>query len=92
MTDATSNVFSATVVRPNVYCEVSALFYRPWQFYNILICAQEYTINDRHKIFWGTDFPYSRVEESLEGLRNVNRLVAGTALPCVSEATAPSSK
>jgi hypothetical protein len=26
--------------QPNVYCEVSALFYRPWQFYNILITAQ----------------------------------------------------
>ena len=22
--------------QPNVYCEVSAIFYRPWQFYNVL--------------------------------------------------------
>jgi uncharacterized protein len=73
--------------QPNVYCEVSALFYRPWQFYNILISAQEYTIHDRNKIFWGTDFPYSRVEESIDGLRNVNRLVVGTALPRVAEGT-----
>jgi uncharacterized protein len=73
--------------QPNVYCEVSALFYRPWQFYNILIAAQEYTIHDRDKIFWGTDFPYSRVDESIEGLRNVNRLVEGTPLPRVSETT-----
>lgn len=73
--------------QPNVYCEVSALFYRPWQFYNILIAAQEYTIHDCDKIFWGTDFPYSRVEESIEGLRNINQLVAGTALPRVAETT-----
>ena len=45
----------------NVYCEVSALFYRPWQFWNILIAAQEYRITERDKIFWGTDFPFSRV-------------------------------
>jgi predicted TIM-barrel fold metal-dependent hydrolase len=73
--------------QPNVYCEVSALFYRPWQFYNILIAAQEYTIHDRNKIFWGTDFPYSRVEESIEGLRNINRIVERTSLPRVAEAT-----
>lgn len=73
--------------QPNVCCEVSALFYRPWQFYNILICAQEYTIHDRNKIFWGTDFPYSGAEESLHGLRTINRLVEGTNLPRVSQAT-----
>lgn len=73
--------------QPNVYCEVSALFYRPWQFYNTLIAAQEYTIHNRAKIFWGTDFPYSRVDESIEGLRSVNRLVDGTALPRVSDET-----
>ena len=73
--------------QPNVYCEVSALFYRPWQFYNILLAAQEYTIHNRNKIFWGTDFPYSRVEESIEGLRQVNQVVAGTSLPKVSEET-----
>jgi len=73
--------------QPNVYCEVSALHYRPWQYYNILICAQEYTIHDRNKIFFGTDFPYEGVEESLEGLRNINHQVEGTNLPRVSQAT-----
>jgi len=73
--------------QPNVYCEVSALHYRPWQFYNILICAQEYTIANRDKIFWGTDFPFARVAESIEGLRTINRQVEGTSLPRVTEAT-----
>jgi uncharacterized protein len=71
--------------QPNVYCEVSALFYRPWQYWNILIAAQEYKITD--KIFFGTDFPFSGVLESIDGLRGVNRLVEGTALPRVNEAT-----
>jgi predicted TIM-barrel fold metal-dependent hydrolase len=70
---------------PNVFAEVSALFYRPWQFWNILITAQEYLVID--KIFWGTDFPFARVDESINGLRNVNRVIEGTALPRVSEAT-----
>ncbi|NGP18874.1 amidohydrolase family protein [Devosia aurantiaca] len=73
--------------RPNVYCEVSALFYRPWQFYNILVTAQEYRITERDKIFWGTDFPFAEVRESIDGLRNINAQVEGTALPRVSSET-----
>jgi predicted TIM-barrel fold metal-dependent hydrolase len=73
--------------RANVYCEVSALFYRPWQFWNILIAAQEYRITERDKIFWGTDFPFSNVRESIDGLRDINAQVDGTALPRVSTQT-----
>ena len=72
---------------PNVYCEVSALYYRPWQFWNILICAQEYQITLRDKIFWGTDFPFTTVPESIAGLRNVNKVVEGSGLPRVSDET-----
>ena len=73
--------------RPNVYCEVSAIFYRPWQFWNTLIAAQEYRIAERNKIFWGTDFPFSEVDESIAGLRNINDQVEGTKLPRVSQST-----
>jgi len=62
-----------------VDCEISALFYRPWQFWNILACAQEYRMTD--KIFFGTDFPFSGVQESIAGLKNVNKVVEGTGLP-----------
>ena len=72
---------------PNVYCEVSALYYRPWQFWNILICAQEYQITLRDKIFWGTDFPFTTVPDSIAGLRNVNKVVEGSGLPRVSAET-----
>ena len=73
--------------QPNVYCEVSALHYRPWQFYNILICAQEYTIHNRGKVFWGTDFPFTTVGASIEGLKTINRQVEGTKLPRVTQET-----
>lgn len=73
--------------QPNVYAEVSALHYRPWQFYNILICAQEYTVHNRNKIFWGTDFPFTTVGASIEGLKTINRQVEGTPLPKVSQET-----
>ena len=56
--------------QPNVYAEISAIYYRPWQFWNIMIGAQEYLITD--KIFFGTDFPFSTVEDSLAGIRAVN--------------------
>jgi predicted TIM-barrel fold metal-dependent hydrolase len=69
--------------QPNVYCELSAIFYRPWQFWNVLICAQEYRITD--KIFFGTDFPFSGVEESIAGIRAVNAVAEGSRLPRVSE-------
>jgi predicted TIM-barrel fold metal-dependent hydrolase len=69
--------------QPNLYCELSALFYRPWQFWNVMICAQEYNVTD--KVFFGTDFPFSGVEESIAGLRNVNSVVEGTRMPRVSQ-------
>ncbi len=72
---------------PNVFCEVSALYYRPWQYYNILICAQEYLITEWNKIFFGTDFPFTTVKDSIEGLRNINRQLEGTSLPRISQAT-----
>lgn len=71
--------------QPNVFCEISALFYRPWQYYNILVAAQEYRITD--KIYFGTDFPFSRVRESVDGLLNINDQLEGTRLPRVSRET-----
>ena len=71
--------------QPNVFCEISALSYRPWQYYNILMSAQEYRIAD--KIYFGTDFPFARVAESVEGLLGINAQLEGTRLPRVSDET-----
>jgi predicted TIM-barrel fold metal-dependent hydrolase len=71
--------------QPNVFADISALFYRPWQYYNALITAQEYLVTD--KLYFGTDYPVTTVEETIAGLRNVNNLVGGTSLPRVSDET-----
>ncbi len=70
---------------PNVYADISALHYRPWQFYNMLIAAQEYHVT--HKLLFGTDYPFTNAVDSIDGLRNVNRFTEGSALPRVSRET-----
>jgi hypothetical protein len=67
---------------PNLYANVSALYYRPWQLYNTMILAQEYGVN--RKLLFGSDFPFTTAVESIDGLRSLNRMVEGTNLPRVS--------
>ena len=69
---------------PNVYLDLSALYYRPWQLYNSLVLAQEYHVTS--KILFGSDYPFATPGESLTGLRGLNQMVEGTRLPRVSEA------
>ena len=69
--------------QPNFYSDVSALYYRPWQFYNALILAKEYGVLD--KLLFGTDYPFTTPETSLQGLRSCNKLVEGTNLPRLEE-------
>lgn len=71
--------------QPNVFLEQSALHYRPWQYYNMLVLSQEYRITD--KIFFGTDFPFARVDETVDGLVGINDMLDGTKLPRVSGET-----
>lgn len=68
---------------PHVYADVSALHYRPWQFYHSLMLAQEY--GAMRKLLFGSDYPFTTPAASLDGLRNVNRFCGGTALPRVDE-------
>jgi predicted TIM-barrel fold metal-dependent hydrolase len=63
----------------NVFADVSALHYRPWQLYNSLILAQEYGV--WHKILFGTDFPFTTVNASMAGIRALNDMLEGTKLP-----------
>lgn len=63
----------------NVFADVSALHYRPWQLYNSLMLAQEYGV--WHKILFGTDFPFTTVNASIAGLRSLNDMLEGTKLP-----------
>lgn len=67
---------------PHVYADISALYYRPWQFYNMLVLAEEYRVT--HKLLFGTDYPFADTRESIEGLRNVNQVIGDSGLPQVS--------
>jgi len=64
---------------PHLYSDISALHYRPWQFYNALIMAKEYGVLD--KILFGSDYPFTTPEAQIDGLRNINHFAEGTNLP-----------
>lgn len=68
---------------PHVYADISALYYRPWQFYNTMVLAQEYNVT--HKLLFGTDYPFAGAADSIAGLRQVNAVAEGTRMPRVSE-------
>ena len=66
---------------PHVYADVSALFYRPWSFYEGLRLATEWGALD--KLLFGSDFPIATPAETAAGLRRVNEPIEGTRLPLV---------
>jgi predicted TIM-barrel fold metal-dependent hydrolase len=68
---------------PNVYTDVSAVFYRPWQFYNSLVLCMEYA--QLGKVLFGTDYPVTTPQESLDAIRSINDMVEGTRLPRIPE-------
>ena len=69
---------------PNLYADISALFYRPWSFYNCMRLAQEWGV--LHKLLFGSDYLVTTPQENIDALRNANRIVEGTNLPRISEA------
>lgn len=68
----------------NFYTDISALYYRPWQFYNALVSAMEYGVLDR--LLLGSDYPFTTPESTMTALRKVNQMVEGTNLPRIPEA------
>lgn len=68
---------------PHVYADVSALHYRPFQLYHSLMLVQEYGVWD--KVLFGTDYPFTTVNDSVTGLRSLNQMLQGTALPRLNE-------
>lgn len=64
---------------PHVYADVSALHYRPFQLYNSLMLVQEYGVWD--KLLFGSDYPFTTVDASIDGLRRLNDQLEGTSLP-----------
>lgn len=79
--------FEETIVlirkQPNVFADISGLFYRPWQFYQAMSLCYEYGRLD--KLLFGSDYPIATTQETLDGLRRVNDIVEGTKLPRIPE-------
>jgi len=67
----------------NVYADISANFYHPWDFYNSLELAREWGQLD--KLLFGTDFPVTTPRETMDALRNINYMLEGTKLPRIPE-------
>ena len=63
----------------NLYSDISALHYRPWQFYNALVSAMEYGVLDR--LLFGSDYPFTTPAATIDALRLINRIPEGTGLP-----------
>src|SRR4029434_8222171 len=68
---------------PNVFADISALHYRPFQFYHSLMLVQEYGV--WNKLLFGSDYPFTTVNATLRDLRQMNAMLQGTALPRIQE-------
>ena len=69
--------------QPNVFADISALYYRPWQFYNSLRLAKEYGVLD--KLLFGTDYPVATIESTINGLYSICELAKKANLPSIEE-------
>ncbi len=70
---------------PHVYADISALHYRPWQFYNMMMLAQEYRV--AHKLLLGTDYPFAGADETITGLKRINDVTGDAGLPRITDET-----
>jgi len=68
--------------QPNMYADISALYYRPFQFYQSMRLLEEYCAQE--KVFFGSDFPATTSADSIIGVKNVNAIIKNTPLPIVS--------
>ena len=66
----------------HVYADCSALHYRPFQLYHSLMLVQEYGV--WNKVLFGSDYPFTTVDESIRSMRTLNGMLEGTALPRLS--------
>lgn len=69
--------------QPHLYADISALYYRPWQFYNALMLAQEYGVGA--KLLLGSDYPFTTPADTIRSLRNINHITGNSGLPLVRE-------
>jgi uncharacterized protein len=72
---------TAVLIRkqPNIFTDLSALYYRPWQLFNSLMLMQEYGV--MRKVLFGTDWPFTTPADTVDGLRRIARFGEGTNFP-----------
>lgn len=63
----------------NVFADISALYYRPWQFYNSMRLLVEYKA--QHKVLFGSDFPFTTTGDSIKNVRALNSVTGSSGLP-----------
>ena len=68
----------------NVWADVSAQFYRPWSFWNGMRLFYEWGVTG--KILFASDWPVSRPQDNIDGLRSLNRFATDHHLPGIPEA------
>jgi len=68
---------------PNIWADVSGSVLRPWGHYNAMRMATEWGVLD--KLLFGSDYPASTPQETMEKLLAVNSVIGGTALPPVPD-------
>ena len=78
-------VDACVVIRkhPNLFADISGMFYRPFSFYEALCKANEWNVLP--KLLFGTDYPITTAAENINALRNVNHIIEGTNFPRVPE-------
>jgi len=64
---------------PNVYADVSARFYRPWSFYNGMRLAYEWAVTN--KLLFGTDYPVTTPQETIDEFRHLDHFIRQHHLP-----------
>ncbi|ROQ62929.1 hypothetical protein EDD93_5660 [Streptomyces sp. 840.1] len=64
---------------PHVYADLSALHYRPFQLWHSLRLVQDYGVF--HKVLFGSDYPFTTVDDSVKGLREIARIPGIPGLP-----------
>ena len=67
----------------NVYADMSGWGYRRLRFYEALATAIEYGVG--HKILFGSDYPFAKVDDSVQYLHDASRMAAQAGLPPIPE-------
>ncbi len=65
--------------QPHVYADISALFYRPYQYYQALKLAEEYGADK--KLLLGSDYPVTTTQDTLDHLLGMNEYAGKHGLP-----------